>query len=167
VINRLGLFALLALAAACEPQRIGTNVQFACSHPRPDTTGWRRVPGPFPGYTVLMPPTLSQGAEGQDVMWSDESRRIRVFRRAWGAAQFETRDARHADYSSCWTRSGGMRTYVVVRRIEGGFQVTGWYRRPTSLPASAGYMDGVISGASRERADQVTFLRIVESVRAE
>jgi len=163
VTPRLALLGLLFLAA-CEPQRIGTNVQYACGHPRPDTSGWRRVPGPFPGYTVLAPPTLSERRAGEDVLWSDARRQVRVFRRSWGSAQFETKNARHADYSSCWTRVAGMRTYVVVRRIEGGFQVTGWYRRPSGLPASAGAMDGVVSGASRDSADQVVFLRMIESL---
>jgi hypothetical protein len=160
------LLAVAASTAACRPQRIGTNVTFACAHPTPDTTGWRRVPGPFPGYTILAPPTLTASAAAEGgTFWRDSSLVVRSFRQPWGSAQFEQKDARHADYSSCWTRVGGVRTYVVVRRAGGGFQVTGWYRRPSALALEAGGLDGVLSGASRNQADQAVLLRMVESLR--
>ena len=126
---------------------------------------WRRVAGPFPGYTVLAPPSLARSpAPGADALWEDRARTVRIFRRPWGSAQFHSRNARHADYSSCWTRVAAMRTYVVVRRVDGGFQVTGWYRRGASLPDSAGRLDGVVSGASAAAADQAVFLRMIRSL---
>jgi hypothetical protein len=162
----LTLIPVLALGA-CEPQRIGTAVLFPCSHPKPDTTGWRRIAGPFPGYTILAPPALRRTRGGpDDAMWQDSTRSVRVFRRAWGEAQFQDRDASHANYSSCWTNVAGMRTYLVVKKLDAGYQVTGWYRRGGAVPASAGPLDGVVSGASRVAADQATFLRVVESLQA-
>lgn len=155
----------LLLLAACEPQRIGTNVRFACENPAVDTTGWQRIPSPFPGYTVLAPPTLERRAlSGGDVLWADGPRSVRISRRAWGSAQFYEKNARAADFSSCWTRIGGMRSYVVVRRVYGGYQVTGWYRRSAGLPDSAGHLDGVVSGAGPAPGDQAVFLRMVRSL---
>ena len=157
--------ALAALAACGPPQRIGLNVLSACTQPEVDTTTWRRIPGPFPGYTVLAPATLSRtGTDGADVLWGDASRSLRVFRRPWGAAQFQDPAASRANYTSCWTRIAEMRSYIVVRRVDGGYQVTGWYRRTRALPDSAGAMDGVISGAGAAAEDQAVFLRMVRSL---
>jgi hypothetical protein len=161
------LLPAVALAmAACGPQqRVGTNVLFACAHPRPDTTGWRRIEGPFPGYTVLAPPALRQtGGDRGNALWEDGVRSVRIFRRSWGEAQFEDRNANAADHSSCWTHIAGMRSYLVIRKMDGGYQVTGWYRRKGDLPASAGPLDGVVSGAARSPREQAVFLRMIESL---
>jgi hypothetical protein len=165
----LPALTLLALVAACgQPQRIGTNVLFPCSHPKPDTTGWKRIAGPYPGYTILVPAGLQRaGGSGPDALWGDGSRSVRIFRRAWGSAQFQDPAASHADYSSCWTHVAGVRTYLVIRRLDNGYQVTGWYRRGSSVPASAGPLDGVVSGAAGSPRDQAVFLRMIESLRAE
>lgn len=162
---RVSLLALLVFAVACgEPQRIGTDVRFACERPTLDTTDWRRVAGPFPGSTVLAPPGMTASPQGEDVLLRDPGRAVRLLRRPWGDARFHDAAARRADYSSCWTRVGGIRTYVVVRRMEGGYQVTGWYRRPAALPADAGGLDGIVSGASRDSADQTVFLQMIRSL---
>lgn len=165
----------LILGACTQPRSRSTSDRTlaACEEVAVDTGGWRRHPGPYPGYTFLLPPGFARDTStlfrhgGR--AWRHGAREIHIASGYWSEASFRGNYGGELppDYSECWDEVAGLRVFLSTRVSPGAYEASGYF--PDPRPAQGGWrgMEIVLGGNGPDREDQAMLLTVIRSVRRE
>ncbi|HEX6372351.1 MAG TPA: hypothetical protein VF006_25755 [Longimicrobium sp.] len=172
VCRAAGTAGLLLLATRCSSvDRAEVRNLAACSVVSVDTTGWVRRPGPYHGFSYLVPPTFKEDTSGLFIhggtMWRDGARAFSQSNGYWSPASFRGNYAAEPpaelEYSECWMTVAGLRVLIATRHQAGVYAAHAYFPDPRATPGLRGY-ETVLGGHGMNRQDQQLLLAIFRTI---
>lgn len=167
-----GAAALLLLTRCSSPHSAPPVALPACSAPRVDTTGWVRQPGPYYGYSFLLPPGFREDTTGLFMhggrRWRDGARDFSSVNGYWGTSSFRGSYAaeppRDPGYSECWDTIAGLPVFLSTFTRDGRYTAHAWFRNPHVPDDGFRYYEITLGGNGTSSGEQELYLAIFRTV---
>lgn len=170
-LRRAAGAAVLLLLAGCSVLAPRRRNLPACSAPRVDAAGWVRQPGPYRGFSFLLPPAFREDTTVRFMhggrKWQDGPREFSAASGYWSPASFRGNYADEPpsdpEYSECWDTIAGLRVFMATRYRDGRYAANAWFPDPHASGGFRGF-EVVLGGEGVSSRDQELALAIIRTV---